>query len=335
MSGQVWLVLEVIIQLFLIILLGLFLRKGGLLNKNATEKLSRFVVEIAFPALVFTSVLRTVDRQSLARDWHLPLLGMAVLLLGMGIGYILARPLLSRESRGSAAFAIGVPNWLFIPLPIAIALYGAQGERIVLLINVGALLAFWSAGVWIVRGGKPDLASLRRLALNSGLLATLLGIAAAVAFPWMRSLEETDLTAVGPELALPSIVIQAIALVGGTTVPLAMITTGALLAGSGTRSALDRKVIGVAAVRLVVVPAVAVLLLWLAQAVGVRLDQAASLMLVIVAAMPVAVTCSVVTEKYEGDVSLVSGAIFLSTSASIVTVPLVVWLMRDLLLPAM
>ncbi len=78
------------------------------------------------------------------------------------------RDLLPREYRviphgethyGSVAFTIGAPNWLFIPLPIAIASYDTEGEWTVFLFNVGALLAFWIAGVWIVRGGKPDLAS--------------------------------------------------------------------------------------------------------------------------------------------------------------------------------
>jgi predicted permease len=98
-------------------------------------------------------------------------------------------PLVKRRRerhRGSIAFTVGTPNWLFIPLPIAIALYGDEGETTVLLFNVGALLVFWSVGVWAVRGGKLDMATARKLLLNPGLLATILGIAVALVLPDVR-----------------------------------------------------------------------------------------------------------------------------------------------------
>jgi malate permease and related proteins len=140
-------------------------------------------------------------------------------------------------------------------LPIAIALYGEQGERTVLLFNVGAQLVFWSAGVWIVRGGKPDVASLRNLALNPGLLATILGIAFALALPWTQTLETLDVTDAPYPLAALSIIVQAAAFLGEVTVPLSMIVTGSQLAGVGTRGAWNRGVITSAAIRLIAVPA--------------------------------------------------------------------------------
>ncbi len=330
MTDEVVRVIETIAMLFLVIVTGLFVRKFKLLDGRATEMLSNFAVDVAFPALVFTSMLRTVDAQKLAQSWYLPVLGAGMLLLGGGIGYLVS-PLLNKDGephRGSVAFTIGSPNWLFIPLPIAIALYGAEGERAVLLFNVGALLVFWSAGVWIVRGGKPDLASLRKLALNPGLLATILGIAVALAFPWTQTLEELDVTEVGVSLAALSIIVQAAAFVGEVTVPLSMIVTGSLLAGAGARDAWNRHVVAIAAVRLAAVPAAVLLLVGLAELVNLRLAPDTLTIVVIISAMPVAVTCSIVVEKYGGDVPLVSRAIFVSTVASVVTVPAVVWLMR-------
>jgi malate permease and related proteins len=323
-------VIETIVLLFLVVLTGLFVRKVKLLDRRATERLSNFVVDIAFPALVFTSMLRSVDARKLTESWYLPLLGAGLLVVGGIVGYLVS-PFLTRgdqKHRGSVAFAIGTPNWLFIPLPIAIALYGEPGERTVLLVNVGALLVFWSAGVWIVRGGKPDLASWRKLILNPGLLATILGIAVALAVPAARTLEDLDVTEVGIPLAGLSIIVRAAAFIGEVTVPLSMIVTGSLLAGAGARGAWNRHVLAITAVRLAALPAGVMLLLGLADSVGLRIAPDVRTTVVIISAMPIAVTCSIVVEKYGGDVPLVSRAIFVSTLASVLTVPAMVWLMR-------
>lgn len=331
MLDEVIHVIETISMLLLVILSGVFVRKIRLLDRRTTETLSRFVVDVAFPALVFTSMLRTVDAQTLADEWHLPVIGFVTIVLGIGIGY-LTLPILMRHWKeshpGSIAFAIGTPNWLFIPLPIAIALYGDNGERAVLLCNVGALLAFWSVGVWAVKGGRLDVATVRKLTGNPGLLATLLGIVAALLFPWARTLEEINIADASLQLAISSVVIQAISFIGEVTVPLSMVVTGALLADAGAKNAWNRHVFAISAIRLAAFPAFVVLILWLAEMVGVGMAPYVSTIVIIIAAMPVAVTCSVVVEKYEGDELLVSRAIFVSTLASVVTVPVIVWFGR-------
>ncbi|MBD3347537.1 MAG: hypothetical protein GF401_20970 [Chitinivibrionales bacterium] len=327
MTDEVVHVLEVTIMLLLVILAGLLLRKKKLLDDCSTERLSVFVVDITFPALVFTSMLRTVDPQVLSRSWYLPLTGMVIFILGMGLGY-LAAPLFKATGgpgRGSLAFAVGTPNWLFIPLPIAIALYGNQGQNIVLLVNVGALLIFWSVGVWIVRGGDPGSISLRRILLNPGLLATILGILIALAFPMTRTLEEADVTTIGFVPAALSVIVQAMAFIGDITVPLSMIVTGSLLAESGTRGAWNIRIILISAIRLLVIPAIVLLLIRLADLIGIHIPTAVGMTIIIISAMPVAITCSIVADKNDGDVELVSHTIFISTIASVVTVPVIVW----------
>ncbi len=327
MTAEVVLVLETILKLFLVILTGAVLRNRQLFDEHSTERLSRFAVDVAFPALVFTSMLRTIEPQVLAGSWYLPLLGIGMLLLGIVIAW-LSVPLLGisgHPRRGSAALAAATPNWLFIPLPIATALYGAQGERIVLLVNVGVLLVFWSVGVLIVRGGKLDRAALRNLLLNPGLVATLIGIGVAVAFPAARTLEEVDVVEAGPLEALVSVVVKALAFVGDTTVPLAMLVTGSFLAGAGMRGASNPQVLGVSAIRLLALPAIAMLLLRLASVAELPIETAVSTTLVIISAAPVAVTCSILAKKYRGDTTMLSRTIFVSTMVSAATVPAIVW----------
>ncbi|MDG5813696.1 AEC family transporter [Chitinispirillales bacterium ANBcel5] len=332
MSQEVFIVLETIVMLFLVILSGLFLRKGKVLDKNSTTRLSKFVVDVAFPALVFTSMLESIDPQILAQSWYFPLAGIAILILSMIVAYILT-PLFKIDTypqRGSAAFSMGTPNWLFIPLPVAAALYGARGETIVLLVNAGALVAFWSVGVWMVRGYKPDLAMLRSIVLNPGLAATVLGIVVALVFPGAEVLLDPDVTDLTVFTGILSVVVQAIEFLGDVTVPLSMVVTGALLGGAGTKNLFGRGIIVISIFRLLLFPAVLIGLFYGASVFGLHFDRAVSMTLIIISAMPIAVTCSVVAEKYEGDEALVSKGIFITTLMSVLTVPLVVLLVQFL-----
>ncbi|KMQ50464.1 membrane transport family protein permease [Chitinispirillum alkaliphilum] len=325
-------VIETIVMLFLVILAGYFLRRIKLFDKHSTERLSRFVVDIALPALIFTTLLESIAPQTVLASWYLPIIGIAILLLGIGVGYLLSpfMGMKKQPGRGSAAFSIGTPNWLFIPLPIATALYGVEGERIVLLVNVGALLVFWTVGVWVVKGGKPDFSSVKQLAKNPGLLATIFGIIAALLFPWARELHQFELAETNILLAALSLIIAAVRFIGDVTIPLSMIVTGSMLAVTGPAVAFKGKVLGVSFLRLIALPLITVLIFYLLQLFGIEVEGMLSLTIIIISAMPVAVTCSIVAEKYNGDEILVSSSIFTTTLISVVTVPVIVYLI-DLL----
>ena len=89
---------------------------------------------------------------------------------------LLVSPMFSNKTqRNTFVFLVAIPNWVFLPLPIAQALYGDTGVRTVLLCNAGAQLVLWSFGVWILHGSIRQAA--KNLLTNIGLWATALGIA--------------------------------------------------------------------------------------------------------------------------------------------------------------
>ena len=64
-----------IAAMFLVIVGGWLARRRGFLAAEFTASLSRLVVDVAFPALVFTQMLRTVDGTALRQEWFAPVLG--------------------------------------------------------------------------------------------------------------------------------------------------------------------------------------------------------------------------------------------------------------------
>jgi len=315
--------------MFLVILAGWVARHRRYLSAETTGTLSRFVVDITMPAMVFVQMLRTVDPAALRACWYQPLLGCGIFLLGLLLGLLIMPAFSRKDQRATFVFVVGLANWIYLPLPIVQALYGDEGVRTILLFNVGAQVVLWSIGVWILQGGKPDLKSLRELARNPGLIATALGILLALLLPASRTLE-TIVTAHSPLTLTGGAIVQALAMVGNLTIPLSLIVTGAQLGGwdlSDHRP--SRTLTGVLAGRLLLTPFVLVLLVWLAARCGFTLPHVPLMTCYIVAAMPVAVSCSIFTERFGGDTSLAARAIFYSTLLSIVTVPAIIFLIQQ------
>ena len=322
-------VLLKIFAMFLVMLIGWFARHRDYLTAQVTSTLSRFLVDLAMPALIITQLLSTVDMASLRASWYLPLLGGAVILLGQFVG-LFTMPFFSRhEQRNTFVFLVAVANWVYLPLPIIYALYPADGVRTLLLFNVGSSLVLWTLGVWTLRGGKPDAASLRALATNPGLIATAIGIILALALPFTHSLEQLNATNASAAMLTAAAIVQALGMIGALTIPLSLVVIGAQL---GELDLSDhrpsRTLLGVLVGRLLLSPLCAVVLVTLAARLGHPIPIVPRMTGYIIAAMPVAVSCSIFTENFGGDTPLAARAIFYSTAISIFSVPLIVFLIQ-------
>jgi len=318
-------VLVKIAGMFLLILAGWLARRRGHLPEEASGVLSRIVVDAAFPALVFTQMLRTVDATSLRQDWLLPLLPIPLVAIAYLIGRAVAPLFGGRAQRNTVLFLITSPNWVFLPLPIAEALYGGAGVRVVLLCNIGAQLALWSIGVWILHGRIAQ--ALRNLATNIGLWATAGGIAAALAFPGLRGLGDLHAASASLGGLVGAAVIDALAMVGSLTIPLSLLAIGAQLGAlSIPLRRLPTSLWGVVLTRLILAPLATVAFGLVLARAGFHLPDLTRMVVLLVAAMPVAIVCSVMAERYGGDAHLAAQAVFLSTLFSLVTVPALFYL---------
>lgn len=302
----------------LLLALGGLARQRGMLSSGAQRDLSALVVDLAFPALVLVQLPHTVDAASLAARWYLPVLGAGLITLALLTGHLLARWSAAPAQRRTFAFLVGMPNWIFFPLPIAEGLYGAEGVSCVLLLNVGAQLALWTLGVFTLQGRVSTAETLRGLARNPGLLATLGGVSLVIVAP---TLPEGPLGLVGRA------VVGAVTLAGQMAVPLSFLVAGMqLVPASGQRGLGGRASARLLAVlvvgRLLLAPALFVALVWaVAPLLGLSPAAVPLRVACLVATMPVAVTCGPLAERLGGDPELASRAIVVTTLAALVSVP--------------
>jgi predicted permease len=313
-------VLIKIAGMFLLILAGWLARRRNYLPEEASGILSRIVVDAAFPALVLVQMLRTVDAAALRQDWLLPLLPVPLVALAYLAGRLVLPIFGGREQRQTALFLVTSPNWVFLPLPIAEALYGGAGVRVLLLTNIGAQLTLWSVGVWILHGDITQ--ALRNLRRNMGLWATAGGILLALAFPAARNLGDPQLHPATLGAMACVALFDALAMLGSLTIPLALLAIGAQL-GTAPMSfrRLPWSIWGVVLTRLVAAPLATVAIGVLLGRVGFHLPQVTRMVVLLAAAMPVAIVCSVMAERFGGDARLAAQGVFLSTLLSLLTVP--------------
>ncbi|MCX6993249.1 MAG: AEC family transporter [Kiritimatiellaeota bacterium] len=322
-------VLLKIAAMFLVMALGWAARKRSLITDDAGRVLSRLLVDMIFPALVFTQMLRTVNPHVLRESWFVPILGAAVIVIAKGVG-LLGMPLFRHKGAlATAVFLVAMPNWVFFPLPIVEKLFGDAGVRDVLLCNVGAQLMLWTIGVWTLRGTISRKTAFKELAMNHGLVATVAGIVIALVLPFTRTLETVAVAGASVGVLSVASVVQALAMLGSLTIPLSLVITGAQL---GSLNLADhyptRDFVGVIVLRLLVAPAITIAILTAAIMLGLRIPEVTRLTTYLIAAMPVAISCSIVTERFGGDTPLAARAIFYSTLGSILTVPTLYYLIR-------
>jgi len=315
--------------MFLVICLGWEARRRNFLGPETTGVLSRLLVDVAFPALVLTQMLRTVDAAALRENWLCPVFGGLLIVLA----YLVALPVVPLfcrpDQRHTFLFLAAIANWIFLPLPIAEGLYGAAGVRATLFYNVGSQLVLWSFGVWVLSGGKAIGSALRQLATNGGLWATGIGIGLALTFPGLRGLEAVDPRhASGWEL-VGGMVVQALAMIGSLTIPMSLLAIGAQLGGlAGPVHRLSRPVWGLMLARLAAGPLAVLALVWGLALVGIHIPVMPRMIGILIATMPVAISCSVMAERFGGDVGLSAQGIFYSTFFSLLTVPLWFYLLQ-------
>ena len=122
---------------------------------------------------------------------------------------------------------------------------------------------------------------------------------------------------------IPGVFGTAMSNLGSMTSPLSMILIGATLSHMDWHSLLDRTVLELCLLRLIIFPLLFAFVLRFLQ-----VDDLAAHVCVTLLAMPVASNTAAMAERYGGDYIFASACVSVSTLFSIVTVPLVTWLMQ-------
>ncbi|MFA7369459.1 MAG: AEC family transporter, partial [Kiritimatiellales bacterium] len=95
--------------------LGGLARRRGIVTETGTAEMTRLLVSIIYPALIFYSITRLHPAQ-LARNWMLPALTLAIAGIGFVLGLLTLRWIkgVDRKRAGAFLFQSTINNYLFL-----------------------------------------------------------------------------------------------------------------------------------------------------------------------------------------------------------------------------
>lgn len=289
-----------VVVMALLLLVGVFCVKKEYLSERSTDALSKLVLNVVNPAVIFSAYLR--ERESEMMKNLLISLGLSALVMVVGI--LLARILLrgknpedSAIERVSAVYS----NCGFMGIPLVNALLGSEG----VFYLTGFITVFnaliWTHGIMSISGEK-ELKSCGRILKSSSILAILAGLL----FFFLG-------------IGVPSMIRDALTHIGNMNTPLAMIVAGATIARIDLRNTVKNlRLYAVAAVKLILMPLVTF------AAVGfLPIAPEVKLTIVLSMAAPSAVTCTLFAITHKKNENYAVSIFALTTMLSILTLPLV------------
>lgn len=294
---------ESLLPLFAFFLIGVVLRRTGLVGAEQATVLLRIVFHVTLPALAFTAVAQAELRRDLAL---LPVIGFLVNACCMVAAYLYARATRSsRDDAGTMMFGAGMANMVFMFPFIQSALGPAALAQAVILDLGNAVFLATVANSVASRLAHRDTLSIFDALLRLGRSPLLIALVAAIAMN------------VG-DVAVPSSVSAIARPLGQVTVPLTIIALGVAFS---VRDLGGMVSVATVLLRMLVGAAVGATFVWL-----FGLDGTMALVVVASAAAPIGFTSVTLAAIAKLDTNRAAAAVSLSVLAGLVTTTLLLWL---------
>lgn len=304
--------LDATMPVFLMMVVGYGLRRGGLVSDELASLSNSFVFRVALPALLFHD-LATMDIGEVWDGGFVAFCALATL-ASIAISYVVALAFRGADWRGEAVQAQFRSATTFLGVAFVQNIYGNTGAAPLMIIGAAPIYNVVSVIILeLMRPGQGRVTrellrkSLRQIATNPLILAILAGAA------WSAL-----------RLPLPGIVDATIGQVGGLATPLGLIALGASF---DARRALAMRVPTLVCTLMKLVGMAAVFVPC-AVALGYTGQKLVAALMML--GLPTTVSAFVMARGMGHDGTLTSSVVMLSTLLSSVTLTAWLWLLRSL-----
>lgn len=288
------------IVLVVLVAAGFVSRRLGLMDAEFDRKLSNFVMLVSAPCLILSS---TMGGELPDRSHILPLAGIGIVtyIILIGLGCLLPRFMpVKEDERGMYRFMLSYPNVGFIGFPIVASIFGNHAIFYASLLNIPNTVTIFVFGTMFVSGARLGRFNWRLL-YSPFMVATYISIV---------------IVALG--LHTPDVVAKPVTLLGGMTVPSALLVIGSSIASMPLKKVMgSRGTYVMCVLRLLVLPVVVLGVLRL-----MHVDPYIAGIDMVLAGMPVASFGTMFCLKYGKDETAMSQGTFFSTLLSVISIPL-------------
>lgn len=296
--------------IFIPVLIGFYCRKTHLFNDNSNKSFSKLMTEITLPCLIFYSVACQSDKYP--KNEFINILGISLLLYAFLILISVISSKLyfaNKDEIGIIKFVTVFNNCTFMGLPILSALLGDIAVFYIAIFNIVNSLLVFTIGLYFIGLSASNMQNFSlKLLINSGNIMTIISV---ILF----------CLNINPHIILRG----ASEMIGNMTTPLSMIVLGISLYDIKVKEFFeDYKLYVFAIIKLIVIPIVIYLFLMFIKIENKNLLIA----ITVLSGMPGASITVTLANQYDSNPKLASKYVLLSTILSIITLPLLVYIIQ-------
>lgn len=296
--------IEKMALLVILLALGYLCAHLKLVGPELNKGLSKLVINVFLAGMILSSVINK-KLEMTGGDIAFGLLMMTLsMLICLGLGWLSPTLLRIKDGdKGMYRMLSAFMNNGFVGFPLVAAVYGENAVFFASLSNIPCNMLLYTVGVMLLQKGDKSTKFSIKSVINVPIVATLIAV---VIFAF--------------EIPMPKLVDDVADTVSAATVPLSMMCVGLSLGSVSLKEALlQPRLYGISLVRLIICP----LMVWLVLRMFIT-NPVILGTIVLLAACPSAIICTILGIQYGRDGVESSEAIFISTMLSMITIPLLI-----------
>ena len=299
-------IINQMLVLFIVMIIGYIANKKNILDVNMNKKLSSLLLNITAPALILSSVVNKSskgDPKLVLEVFILSIILYAILPL---IGIFLAKILrVSKEDENLYQFMTIFANIGYMGFPVIESIFGSSAVFFVAIINLVFNVFCFSYGIYLISESNELSFDIKTL-INPGIIVSIIAIIIYIT-----------------NIEVSPIIKEVTYMVGGITTPLSMMLIGSSLAQIPIKEVfLEKKLYPYTFIKQIIIPIIFFLVLK-----SFVTNELILGIIIVISAMPVGTITIMFCNEYEGNINLASKSIFITTLFSVVTIPVLVYML--------
>ncbi len=295
-------IIKSIISLFLIMLVGVYGNKKGIIDDKVNKGLTDILLNIALPFMIISSFSFSYDeavKNNVIKTFIYSLVAYIIIII---ISHILTMPIRG-ERKVILHFCNIFTNTGYIGFPILNAIYGSEAVIYGAIFNMFFVLFLWTYGIIIFKGHleKEELKEeITGALLNPSVIAVYIGIIMMIF-----------------DIRIPDMLLSSVSSIGNMTGPISMIIVGAMSTNIKIKEHLSDWTIYYSVLsKIIIIP---LILFFISVLINDR--SIVSNSVIILGSMPSAVMASIFAERFNIKKDYATIIVVATTLISIFTVP--------------
>ena len=304
--------LNVTLPIFVIILIGGFLKRVGLLTDGFTTVADKFVFKVALPVQLFQDIAIMDIRSDFSGKFVLFCMVATTFMFaacwGLGWFFLKDKSMVGAFAQGAARGSAAILGIAFVK-----NIYGSSGMTPMMIVTAVPLFNIYSVIILSVSsaGGKFSADVLKTTLKGIITNPIILGILAGMLWSLLK-------------LPWPTLISRSVGYLANTATPLALLVLGATFRGQEALQKIG-PTIAATFLKLVGIPA---LIFPAAIAMGFRGSELVAIMIML--ASPTTVTCYIMAKNLKGDATLSASIVMAATLLSSFTLTFWVFIIKSL-----